>query len=80
MMEDTQFVSTEGKSHFELWTELCDLISKHPEKISSLPVDVLIRSGLQRFPDQQGRLWCALADYYIRLGCFEKVCVCVKLH
>ena len=35
-------------------------------------MDAIIRSGLSRFTDEVGRLWCKLADYYIRLGQFER--------
>lgn len=41
--------------------------------MTSLNVGAIIRGGLTRFTDQLGRLWCALADYYIRSGHFEKV-------
>jgi pentatricopeptide repeat protein len=34
-------------------------------------VDAIIRSGLKRFTDETGKLWCRLADYYVRLGQFE---------
>ena len=51
---------------------LCDLCAAHPEAAPrSLDVDALIRSGLARFTDEVGKLWCKLADYYIRLGDFE---------
>ena len=36
-------------------------------------VDAIIRSGLARFTDEVGRLWCKLAEYYTRLGQFERV-------
>lgn len=42
--------------------------------MQSLNVDAIIRGGLTRFTDQLGKLWCSLADYYIRSGHFEKVC------
>lgn len=58
----------------QLWHELCDLISQNPDKVQSLNVDAIIRGGLTRFTDQLGKLWCSLADYYIRSGHFEKVC------
>lgn len=58
----------------QLWHELCDLISQNPDKVQSLNVDAIIRGGLNRFTDQLGKLWCSLADYYIRSGHFEKVC------
>ena len=32
-----------------------------------------MRGALRRFSDDVGRLWTALADYFIRLGHFEKV-------
>ena len=35
-------------------------------------VDAIIRSGLAKFTDEVGRLWCKLADHYIRLGQFER--------
>lgn len=59
----------------QLWHELCDLISQNPDKVTSLNVGAIIRGGLTRFTDQLGKLWCSLADYYIRSGHFEKVWV-----
>lgn len=58
---------------WQLWHELCDLISQNPDKVTSLNVGAIIRGGLTRFTDQLGKLWCSLADYYIRSGHFEKV-------
>lgn len=63
----------------QLWHELCDLISQNPDKVQSLNVDAIIRGGLTRFTDQLGKLWCSLADYYIRSGHFEKVRGCLDL-
>lgn len=57
----------------QLWHELCDLMSQNPDKVKSLNVGAIIRGGLTRFTDQLGKLWCSLADYYIRSGHFEKV-------
>lgn len=31
-----------------------------------------MRGALRRFTDDVGKLWTSLADYYIRLGHFEK--------
>lgn len=42
-------------------------------KIKSVPVEPIIRQGILKYKDQVGQLWSALADYYIRSGCFEKV-------
>jgi pre-mRNA-splicing factor SYF1 len=32
----------------------------------------VIRAGIRRYTDEVGRLWQALAGYFIRLGQFEK--------
>ncbi len=58
---------------FQLWNELCELISKNPDKVKSLKVDAIIRQGIKRYSDQVGLLWNSLADYYIRSAHFEKV-------
>ncbi|GCC31864.1 hypothetical protein chiPu_0010324 [Chiloscyllium punctatum] len=73
IVNDESFVSKEGKSNYQLWHELCHLISTNPDKVKSLNVGAIIRGGLTRFTDQLGKLWCSLADYYIRSGHFEKV-------
>ncbi len=72
LVNDDRFVSLEGKSKHEMWADLCTLITRRPEKITSLNVDAIIRGGIRRYTQEVGRLWCALADYYIRLGLFEK--------
>ncbi|KAK3532152.1 hypothetical protein QTP86_009020, partial [Hemibagrus guttatus] len=72
VVNDEGFVSKEGKSNYQLWHELCDLISQNPDKVTSLNVGAIIRGGLTRFTDQLGKLWCSMADYYIRSGHFEK--------
>ena len=58
---------------FQLWNELCDLIAKNPDKVTSLNIEPIIRQGLKRYTDQIGVLWNSLADYYIRGGHFERV-------
>jgi pentatricopeptide repeat protein len=61
-----------GKSNHQLWNELCELASRHPDKVRSLNVDAIIRGGLRRYTDQLGHLWCSLADYYVRSGLLER--------
>jgi pre-mRNA-splicing factor SYF1 len=72
LVDNEHFVSKSGKSNHQLWNELCDLISKNPDKVTSLNVDAIIRSGLRRYTDQLGHLWNSLADYYVRSGLFER--------
>ncbi|CEM02311.1 unnamed protein product [Vitrella brassicaformis CCMP3155] len=72
VVNDEGFTSMEGKTNHQLWMDLCDLITKHPKEIKSLAIEPVIRSGLKRFTDEVGRLWCSLADHFIRLGHLEK--------
>lgn len=72
IVDNENFISKFGKSNHQLWNELCDMISKNPDKVVSLNVDAIIRSGLRRYTDQLGHLWNSLADYYVRSGLFER--------
>ncbi|ELU10183.1 hypothetical protein CAPTEDRAFT_149139 [Capitella teleta] len=67
-----EFKSKHGKSKHQLWNELCELISRNPDKIKSLKVEAILRQGIKRYTDQVGLLWNSLADYFIRSGHFEK--------
>ncbi|KAF5275792.1 hypothetical protein FQR65_LT16525 [Abscondita terminalis] len=72
IVNDENFVSQHGKSNHQLWNELCELISKNPDKVHSLNADAIIRGGLRRYTDQLGHLWNCLADYYVRSGLFDR--------
>jgi pre-mRNA-splicing factor SYF1 len=47
-------------------------VSRHPRDVRSVPVEAVLRAGISRYTDQVGRLWCALAEHFVRLGEFEK--------
>lgn len=72
IVDNENFVSKHGKSNHQLWNELCELMSKNPNKVHSLNVDAIIRGGLTRYTDQLSRLWNSLADYYVRSGLFDR--------
>lgn len=72
IVNDDMFVSLAGKTKHQLWLELCDIITKHPAEIASLPVEAILRGGIRKFTDEVGRLWVSLADFFIRRGLFEK--------
>uniref|UniRef100_A0A061S5R0 Pre-mRNA-splicing factor SYF1 n=1 Tax=Tetraselmis sp. GSL018 TaxID=582737 RepID=A0A061S5R0_9CHLO len=72
LVNDDGFRSLAGKSKHQLWLELCDIITKQPDAVKDMPVDAILRGGIRKFTDEVGRLWCSLADYYIRRGMFEK--------
>lgn len=77
ILDNPRFQSKEGKSNFHLWTEMVDLLVSKAKQIEAGPqagidVDAILRSGIDRFADQRGKLWAGLATYWITKGNFEK--------
>lgn len=77
ILDNPRFQSKNGKSQFQLWTEMVDLLVSKAKKIETGPqvgidVDAILRSGIDRFADQRGKLWAGLATYWITKGNFEK--------
>ncbi|KMQ45205.1 pre-mRNA splicing factor syf-1 [Trichophyton rubrum] len=77
ILDDPRFQSKKGLSNFQLWTEMVELLVNKAKEIKTGPhvginVDLIIRSGVEKFPDQRGRLWAGLATYWITKGNFEK--------
>ena len=81
ILNNPRFKSKEAKGPFQHWTEMLELLIDHARAIpnpvpllsgSTMAVEKIIRSGLQRFPDQRGILWVGLARYYINLGAYER--------
>lgn len=72
VVNDPKFESRKGRPKHFFWMQLCDVVSQHPADIMSLSVEPILRSGISRFSDEVGRLWCALAEYFVRCGQFDK--------
>ncbi|KAK1596247.1 pre-mRNA-splicing factor SYF1 [Colletotrichum navitas] len=77
ILDNPRFTSKHGKGHYELWSEMVDLMVEHAAEIETghetgIDVDKIVRSGIVRFADQRGKLWCGLATYWIRRGSFER--------
>lgn len=77
VLNNTKFNSKHGKGHYELWSDMVDMLVEHASEIESshetgLDVEKIIRSGISRFADQRGKLWVGLATYWIRRGSFER--------
>jgi len=77
ILNNPRFASKNGKGHYELWSEMVDLMVEHATDVQTghetgIDVDRIIRSGIERFADQRGKLWCGLATYWIRRGSFER--------
>ena len=77
ILNNPKFRSKERKSNFQLWSEMVDLMVTHAKVIdlggsNGVDVEKVIRSGIERFADQRGKLWASLATYWITRGNFEK--------
>lgn len=77
ILDNSSFQSKKGKSQFQLWSEMVELLVNKAKHIDTtgdggIDVDSIIRSGISRFSDQRGRLWVGLATYWITKGNFEK--------
>lgn len=77
ILNNPRFQSKNGKGHYELWSEMVDLLVEHANEVetgyeSGIDVERIIRSGIDRFSDQRGKLWAGLATYWIRRGSFER--------
>ncbi|OAP62897.1 pre-mRNA-splicing factor syf1 [Fonsecaea erecta] len=77
ILNNPKFVSKHVKSEFQLWSEMVELMVDKARHIGNSSVagfdpDTIIRSGIERFADQRGKLWAGLATYWITRGDFEK--------
>lgn len=77
ILNNPRFNSKQGKGHYELWSEMVDLLVEHANEVetgheSGIEVESIIRSGIDRFADQRGKLWCGLATYWATRGSFER--------
>lgn len=61
VVEDERLVSEARKSNYQLWHELCDLISHNPDQVQ--PLNMGRRAGRGRpHPTSGGKLWCLLPN------------------
>ncbi len=77
ILNNPRFRSKNGKSEFQLWTEMVDLLVTYAKEIETgrtagIDVEIIVRSGIERFADQRGKLWAGLATYWITKGNFER--------
>jgi len=60
-------------SSYKLWIRLCAMCATHAEQAANVvDVEAVIKSGIQRFSSDVGKLWVHLANFYTRLGRFER--------
>lgn len=77
ILNNTKFRSKNTKSNFQLWSEMVDLLVTRAKEVETedaagMDVEKIVRSGIERFADQRGKLWAGLATYWITKGNFEK--------
>ena len=77
ILNSPKFRSKEGKSTFQLWSEMVDLLVSQAKDIETgdvvgIDVEKIVRSGIERFSDQGGILFARLATYWITRGNFER--------
>ena len=77
ILNNPRFKSKEATGPFEFWQKMIELLIDYARDIKTgeeteIDVDRIIRSGMKRFPDQQGILWVGLARYWINMGDHEQ--------
>lgn len=77
ILNNPKFRSKNGKGHYQLWSEMVDLLVAHAKDVDTgdevgIDVEKIVRSGIERFTDQRGKLWSGLATYWITRGSFER--------
>ena len=77
VLNNPKFKSKHVKSDFQLWSEMVELIVSKAREIgdalsSGIDANAIIRSGIERFADQRGKLWAGLATYSVSRGDFEQ--------
>lgn len=77
ILNNLKFRSKHGKSTFQLWSEMVDLLVDRAKEVkvgdgTGIDVENIVRSGIERFSDQRGKLWVGLATYWITRGNFER--------
>ena len=77
LLNNPKFRSKADKSNYQLWTEMIDLIVAHANDIKldgtqGANVEQIIKSAIDRFADQRGKLWSGLAGFWITKGNFDR--------
>ncbi len=52
VLNDDLFHSKKGRSKYDLWILLCEIISNYPDKVKHLDCENIIRYGLNKYTDE----------------------------
>ena len=72
ILEDEGYSSKAMKDKRDFYFDMVNLITEHPEDITCVDGYKFIREGLRMYPDDSGKIWVKISDYFIRLGEFDK--------
>ena len=72
ILDDDGYHSKAGKDKKDFYFELISLITDHPDKIDAIDCYQFIRKALELYPEDVGKVWVKLSDYFIRLAEFDR--------
>ena len=72
ILNDDMFYSKKNRTQYNYWMFLCQIIEKFPEIAKKFNVENIIRHGINKYSEEIGRLWVALANYFIKIKQFNK--------
>ena len=75
-LADPNFTAPSGRTRHALTLQLCELLGSSPNTLpTNIDVSAVIRKAIAEYAavdgGEVGRMWCRLADYYVRRGDFE---------
>lgn len=68
ILNDDGYSSKAGKDKKDFYFDLINLITERPDEIKCLDGHRFIRDGIKQYPEDSGKIWVKLSDYFIRLG------------
>jgi pre-mRNA-splicing factor SYF1 len=72
MAMDPDYTSPAGTSKESMWESLAEIVGNYADALEGLDVEEMLRNGLQVSVEHIGQLWVGLANYYTRLGHFDR--------
>lgn len=68
ILKDDGYHSKAGKSKKDFQFDIMEIVTQHPDKVEAVNGQELIRQCITKYPDDQGRLWVKLSQYFTRRG------------
>jgi pre-mRNA-splicing factor SYF1 len=63
---------TSQKTPKALQLELAQFIAMYPTRAQHLDCEAILEDTLEKYPEEQSRVWVLIADYYTRLAQFDR--------